>query len=158
MFRGETSIVIDDKGRLAVPKGHRELLSERWGEPVRLTLTIGMDSDIKRHRRLVVYPRSEWEAYEAKLNEVPQFGRARKIASLLIGHANDVELDRQGRFVIPPSLRSLAELGSRALIVGLGREFELWDEEKRNQWREESFAEASDFLSDPSPDILAISR
>ena len=160
MFQGESRIVIDDKGRLAIPKGHRELLIDRWGEPVKLTLTIQLTADIERHRRLVAYPRPEWEAYRDELlNETSPFDwEARKIISLLIGYANDVELDRQGRFAIPPSLRTLANLGSRALIVGQGREFELWDEERRNQWREEALLSASEILRNPSQGLLAIKR
>ena len=159
MFRGESSIVIDDKGRLAIPKGYRSLLAERWGEPMRLTLTIGLTPDIENHRWLVAYPAPEWEAYEEKLNDVSPFDwEARKVAGMLIGHANDVELDRQGRFVIPPSLRAFASLGPRAKIVGQGREFELWDEERRDEWREDSIASIGRILANPSPGLLAISR
>ena len=158
MIRGESRIVIDDKGRLAIPKGHRDLLVERWGEPVRLTLTIGLTRAIDHHRWLVAYPRPEWEAYEAELNKISPFDEAQKVVELLIGHANDIELDRQGRFVIPPLLRTFANFGSRALIVGRGREFELWDEEARNQWREDSIASVSELLRNPSPGLLAISR
>lgn len=157
MFRGESRIVIDDKGRLAIPKGHRDLLVERWGEPVRLTLTIGLTRSIDRHRWLVAYPRPEWEAYEAELNKVSPFDEAQTVVELLIGHAHDVELDRQGRFVIPPLLRTVASFGSRALVVGLGRKFELWDEEARNQWREDSMASAGELLRNPSPGLRAIS-
>ena len=159
MFRGESSIVIDDKGRLAIPKGYREILLDTWGQPVRLTITIGLTPDIEQHRWLVAYPAPEWEAYEAKLNEVPPFDwEARKVAGMLIGHANDVELDRQGRFVVPPSLRSFADLGARARIVGHGREFELWDEEKRDRWREDSISSIGRILANPSPGLLAINR
>ena len=159
MFRGESSIVIDDKGRLAIPKGYRALLAERWGEPVRLTLTIGLTPDIEQHRWLVAYPAPEWEAYEAKLNDVSPFDwEARKVAGMLIGHANDVELDRQGRLVIPSSLRMFANLGPRARIVGQGREFELWDEERRDKWREDSITSIGKILANPSPGLLAISR
>ena len=109
MFRGSPSVVIDDKGRLAIPKGYRQLLSERWGEPVRLTLTIGLTPDIERHRWLDAFPAAEWDAYEEKLNELPPFEwESRKVAGMLIGHANDVELDRQGRIVVPPTLREFA--------------------------------------------------
>ena len=159
MFRGESGIVIDDKGRLAIPKGYRQVLSERWGEPVRLTLTIGLTPDIEQHRWLVAFPAPEWDAYEAKLNELPPFEwESRKVAGMLIGHANDVELDRQGRIVIPPTLREFAGLGARAKIVGQGREFELWDEEKRKKWRDESLASIGRILADPPPGLRAISR
>ena len=158
MFRGESRIVIDDKGRLAIPKGHRDLLVERWGEPVRLTLTIGHTRAIDRHRWLVVYPRPVWEAYEAELNKVSPFDEAQTVVELVLTHAHDVELDRQGRFVIPPVLRMIVNFGSRALVVGRGREFELWNEEARNQWREDSMASVSELLRNPSPGLLAISR
>ena len=157
MFRGESSIVIDDKGRLAIPKGSRERLIAHWGEPVRLTLTIGLTPETERHRWLVAYPTPEWEAREAKLNELSPFDwEARKVAGMLIGFANDVELDRQGRFVIPPSLRAFAELGPRARILGQGREFHLWDEEKRKEWLDDSIANIGETLRNASPGLLAI--
>ena len=159
MFKGESSIVIDDKGRLAVPKGYRALLTEHWGEPMRLTLTIGLTPDIEHHRWLVAYPAPEWEAYEAKLDAVSPFDwETRKVAGLLIGHANEVELDRNGRFVIPSSLRTFANLGPRVTLVGQGREFELWDEQGRDKWREDSIASVGKILSNPTPELLAITR
>lgn len=159
MFRGESGIGIDDKGRLAIPKSYREFLTARWGAPVRLTLTVGHTKEMKRHRWLAVYPRPEWDAYQAEMRQkISKFHKDWPLVALVLGHAADVDLDRQGRFVIPPSLRTFANLGARALIVGLGLEFELWDEEKRNQWREETIASAGEVLDNPSPELLAISR
>lgn len=159
MFRGETSIVIDDKGRLAIPKGFRERLIARWGKPVKLTLTFGLTPEVAHHRHLVARPTQEWEAYEARMSEVSPFDwETRKVTGMLIGSANDVELDRQGRFVIPPSLRTFASLEteSRARIVGQGREFQLWDEKKRIEYLEHSIATIGESLKNPSPGLLAI--
>lgn len=91
---------------------------------------------------LLVYPLPEWEVIEKKLAGLPSFNpAARRIQRLLIGHATDVEMDNQGRILLPPMLREYAGLHKRAVLVGQGKKFELWDEahwEKcRGKWLQE---------------------
>jgi MraZ protein len=57
----------------------------------------------------------------------------RGLQRLLVGHADEVEMDSAGRILVPPALREFAELEHRVVLVGQGNKFELWDEEK---WRQ----------------------
>ena len=68
---------------------------------------------------LTVYPLPEWELIEAKLRELPSLREeTRRLQRLLIGNAVDLELDGNGRFLIPPRLREYAKLDKRAMLVG----------------------------------------
>ena len=132
MFRGITGINIDVKGRLAIPTRHRDPLADDCEG--RLVVTIDTESTC-----LLLYPVPEWEKIENKLQNLPSFNRAaRRIQRLLIGHATEVELDPQGRILLPPLLRDYARLEKRVMLVGQGRRFEIWDEQawqaNREQW------------------------
>lgn len=135
MFRGINGINIDAKGRIVMPTRYRERLQLDSKSSVVLTI----DTE---ERCLLVYPLPEWEEIEKKIAALPSFNpAARRIQRLLIGHATDVEMDGQGRVLLPPLLREYAGLGKRAVLVGQGKKFELWDEahweSRRGRWLEE---------------------
>ena len=78
---------------------------------------------------LCVYPLAEWELIEAKLRELPSLREeSRRLQRLLIGNAVDIELDGNGRFLVPPRLREYANLDKHAMLVGQLNKFQLWDE------------------------------
>ena len=130
MFRGINSITLDTKGRLAVPTRYREVLSDAHAAHVIITI----DTDAPC---LLLYPLSEWEIIERKIAELPSFNPvARRIQRLLIGHATEVELDTHGRLLVPAVLREYAGLEKNAMLVGQGRKFELWSEDRWNQARD----------------------
>lgn len=135
MFRGVTGINIDVKGRIVMPTRYRDrLLLESRGCVV---LTIDTEE-----RCLLLYPIAAWEEIESKLAALPSFNpAARRIQRLLIGHATETELDAHGRILLPPLLREYAELSKKAMLVGQGKKFELWDEEhwqaRRSEWLDE---------------------
>lgn len=88
---------------------------------------------------LLLYPESQWQLIEEKLQALPSFNAAaRRIQRLLIGHATDVELDSNGRILIPPLLRDYARLDKRVVLIGQSNKFEVWDETlwqtNREQW------------------------
>jgi MraZ protein len=91
---------------------------------------------------LLLYPLAAWEEIESKLAALPSFNpAARRIQRLLIGHATETELDTHGRILLPPLLREFAALNKRAMLVGQGKKFELWDDqlwqERRAEWLDE---------------------
>lgn len=142
MFRGLNGINIDAKGRFIMPSRYRERLLLDSKSCVVLTI----DTE---EQCLLLYPLPEWEEIERKLASLPSFNpAARRIQRLLIGHATDVEMDGQGRILLPPLLREYAGLDKSAVLVGQGKKFELWDEthwnKRRDKWlEEESNAENS---------------
>ncbi len=132
MFRGLNAINVDDKGRLAVPKRYRERLAADCSG--QLVLTIDTEASC-----LLLYPLPEWEVIEAKIQALPSFNPvARRIQRLLIGHATEIEMDGNGRILIPTILREYADLNKRIMLVGQGKKFEVWDELQwqsgREQW------------------------
>ncbi|HHO58911.1 MAG TPA: division/cell wall cluster transcriptional repressor MraZ, partial [Thiotrichales bacterium] len=78
---------------------------------------------------LLVYPLPEWEIIEAKLIELPSLNtQARLLQRLYIGHATELEMDAQGRILLPAMLREYAGLGKKTVLIGQGKKFEIWDE------------------------------
>lgn len=126
MFRGVSHITIDDKGRMAIPTRHREQLAQYCNGQ----LVITVDPDYC----LLLYPFPDWEEIERKLIRLPSLDRrARSLQRLLVGHATEVELDRNGRILLPQPLRQFADLNRRAVLIGQGNKLELWDE---SRWHE----------------------
>ena len=77
----------------------------------------------------MLYPLAEWEPIQSRLMALSSFNeRIRSLQRLLVGHADDVELDSAGRILVPPALRQYASLDKHVVLVGQGNKFELWDE------------------------------
>lgn len=121
MFRGVFHLALDSKGRLAVPAKHRDALAADNDGRVILTADPS--------HCLLVYPLAEWEPIQKRLMALSSFNeRIRGLQRLLVGHADDVEVDGAGRILVPPALRAYAALDKRVVLVGQGNKFELWDE------------------------------
>lgn len=96
MFRGVNRLNLDAKGRLAVPTRFRGRLQECCASELVVT--------IDRDHCLLIYPLPEWQEIERKLMRLPSFNKAtRNLQRLLVGHATDVEMDGQGRVLLPPA-------------------------------------------------------
>lgn len=119
-----------------MPARQRDLLLES-DDNAQLVVTIDTQSAC-----LLLYPIAEWEIIERKLEALPSFNPAtRRLQRLLIGHASEVEMDNQGRILIPQLLRDYAKLDKRVMVVGQGQKFELWSDTlwdaQREIWLEE---------------------
>jgi len=100
---------------------------------------------VDRDHCLLLYPLPEWEEIERKLVRLPSLNRqARRLQRLLIGHATEVELDGNGRILLPPPLREFAELEKRIVLIGQGNKFELWNELQWNERRDVWLTETDD--------------
>jgi MraZ protein len=144
MFRGVNAVNIDAKGRMVMPTRYRDRLNEENCHQVVITI----DTD---ERCLLIYPFRTWELIENQLAQLPSFNpQARRIQRLLLGHATEAELDNQGRVLLAPLLREYAGLDKKAVLIGQGKKFELWDEthwqERRGQWLAEESGVDSDTL------------
>ncbi|MBU3735750.1 MAG: division/cell wall cluster transcriptional repressor MraZ [Methylobacterium sp.] len=127
MFRGATSLNLDAKGRLAVPSKHREaLFAEAAG---RLVLTA------HPHRCLLLYPLPAWEPIQSRIMSLSSFDpQSSKMQRLLVGYAEDVELDSAGRLLVSSVLREFAGLDKQVMLVGQGSHFEVWS---MDSWRQQ---------------------
>jgi MraZ protein len=137
MFRGAVTINIDAKGRMAMPMRFRDMCT--LVSAGKLVITIDTEEAC-----LMIYPLPEWELIQAKLEQLPSFNpEARRIQRLLIGHATDVELDGNGRILLPAVLRDYAQLEKKAILLGQGKKIELWSESLWNGRRDEYLQIAS---------------
>ncbi len=122
MFLGRHEHSVDNKGRMAVPARFRDRLS---GE---LILTRGND------RCLYLFTQSSWEPLADKLNALPTGDSdARNLRRAVFSAAEPVELDKQGRIVVPDHLRQYAGITANVSIIGLGDYIEIWDQEAWTQ-------------------------
>ncbi|MBI2551308.1 division/cell wall cluster transcriptional repressor MraZ [Candidatus Uhrbacteria bacterium] len=131
MFIGEYQHNVDDKGRLSVPTKFRHELSEG------AVVTRGLDQS------LFLFPKEEWGKLAEKLAGLP-LGQAtsRAFARLMLAGAMDVELDKQGRLIIPEYLRQYASLKKSVVIAGLYTRLELWDADLWQTYKRQTEAEA----------------
>ncbi|MCF0185837.1 MAG: division/cell wall cluster transcriptional repressor MraZ [Bacteroidaceae bacterium] len=119
MFMGEYSHNIDAKNRLIMPAKFREQLGDRF------IATKGLDGC------LFVYSLSEWETIEAKFREIPLTTKdARKFLRFFFAGAAECEVDKQGRVLIPPSLKEYAGLEKEVMSVGVLNRVEIWSKER----------------------------
>jgi mraZ protein len=124
VFQGETAITIDDKGRLAIPTGYRELIARECGN--RLVVTYNPFES----GSLYLYPHSVWERVRDQVNALPRTRSVSRILQLkLVGAATFVEPDASGRVGIPSSHRNAVGIEKKAVLVGMGDKFELWSEQ-----------------------------
>jgi len=133
MFRGANKLTLDVKGRVVMPTRYRERLQERCGG--KLVVTVDKD------QCLLIYPLPDWEEIERKLMRLPSMNpQSRRLQRLMVGHARDLELDGHGRVLLPPNLREFSLLTRDAMLIGQGLYFELWDEARWNERRDEWLA------------------
>ena len=133
MFRGPSKVTLDAKGRLAIPSRHRERILTRASGVLVAT--------VDRDYCLLIYPLPEWEEVERKLVRLPSLNKvARKLQRLMLGYATELEMDSQGRILLPKEHREFAGIERDAILIGQGNKFELWDEKRWNERRDEWLA------------------
>ena len=124
MFIGEFGHSVDAKGRMAIPAKFRTSIS---GGAI---ITRGLD------RCLFVFTAKDWETLAVKLNSLPLAqANSRAFARLMLAGASNVELDSQGRILIPDFLRKYAGLGKNVRVIGVYKRMEMWDEGAWDEYR-----------------------
>jgi MraZ protein len=129
MFSGAFPLVVDDKGRVAIPAGFRSRLSGLQDERVVVTR-------FKRRERpcLDVYPLSTWLKLGERLSAEKRFNeRKATFESWYVSHAQEVPLDSQGRILVPPGLRDYARIARDVMVVGATDKFRVWDRDLFHQ-------------------------
>ena len=119
MFFGEYHVNIGEKNRLAIPKKLRENLSDS------VIITKGFE------KSLLLFDKLSWEKYLLNLNAKNPFNlESLNSKRFFIGGSFEVEYDSQGRFVVPESLKTFADIKEKTVFLGIGDWIEIWDEEK----------------------------
>ncbi len=133
MFIGEYNHNLDEKGRLAVPVRFRNDLKKG------AVVTKGLDGC------LFLYTINEWKILAKKLSSLPiSQSNTRAFARLMLAGAMDVQIDKQGRIVLPEYLRKYADLKKKVIIGGLYNRLEIWDEETWDKYKNRTEKESED--------------
>ncbi|RLA00717.1 MAG: cell division/cell wall cluster transcriptional repressor MraZ [Gammaproteobacteria bacterium] len=149
MFRGASSINLDAKGRIAIPAKYRERLRESCDSQVIVTIDLEQPC-------LSLFPLPHWEQLERQLQTLSNTNPVHQsIKRLLLGHACECELDKNGRVLLPAVLREHAGFSKHLMLAGMGSTFQIWDEEKWNERiRQDMEAHATQTLDpDKIPDL-----
>jgi MraZ protein len=131
MLSGAYDHTLDDKGRVSLPARHRAEMGEN------LMLLSGLDGQIN------VYPFSVWQkAAENMATQNQALKEARDLTRILYG-AIECQVDRQGRILIPPPLRTRAHLDTDVVILGMHDHLEIWSQQRWQEMQERLDAEGS---------------
>ncbi len=143
MFRGRHEHTIDPKGRVSIPAKFREVLGKKYDDRLVVTNFDGC---------LVAYPYEEWILLEEKASSLSMVKKeTRAFMRFFYSSAIECTLDKQGRILIPQTLRDYADLDKEVVLVGQLRKIEIWS---KKRWSEEiikaheNFDEISDVLSE----------
>ncbi len=138
-FMGEYNHTVDTKGRLIIPAKFRESLGEEF------IVTKGLDGC------LFVFPKDEWQIFEDKLRTLPLTQKsARKFTRFFMGAAVTCELDKQGRILLPQSLREFAKLEKDVVLSGNLNRIEIWS---KAAWTETNAYDDMDDIAEQMSDL-----
>ncbi|MBR6451303.1 MAG: division/cell wall cluster transcriptional repressor MraZ [Lachnospiraceae bacterium] len=138
MFMGEYNHTSDAKGRLIIPAKFREQLGEAF------VITNGNDGCLN------IYTNEDWETFLEKLRVLPNNRDKREIVRKFVAQANPVEVDKQGRILIPPALREHAALEKDVVLAGVIDKIEVWN---RERWEAESDVDDIDDIAERLADL-----
>ncbi len=132
MFIGEYNHTLDDKGRIAIPIKFRLALKKG------AVVTRGLD------HCLFVYTAAEWNKLAEKLVNLPiSQADSRAFARLMLAGAMEIEVDKQGRAMVPDYLRQFAHLQKNVIVAGLYNRLEIWDAEMWQRYKQQTEAESN---------------
>jgi MraZ protein len=126
MFRGSHPARVDEKGRLKMPAEFKRLLDEKYDGHFYITSKDGKVAEI--------HPMKEWEAFEEKLQAIPNFNPAKKrLLDRLNYYGQTAKLDEQGRVLLPQLLRESAKVVGDVVVFGMQTYLEVANHESFRQ-------------------------
>ena len=143
-FSGKYYYSIDPKGRVMMPASFREVIAEHYGPKLMVTVA-------PVDRCLHIYPEQQWERLLEKVGDLPKTNRSVKLfIRTVIGSAVATNPDKQGRVLVPSSLRTDADLKGDLVIVGLLDKIEVWDKDLWERATDLSGVDAAGYEEDLS--------
>jgi MraZ protein len=125
MFRGRFEHSLDEKGRIAIPSKFRNEVRESDNDTIVVT-NFG--------QCLLAYPLLEWQTLEDKIAHLPQFNpKVVAFQRYFVSGANECQIDKAGRILLPPNLREYAKIKRDCILAGQLKKFEIWSAEIWNQ-------------------------
>ncbi|MBU0501479.1 MAG: division/cell wall cluster transcriptional repressor MraZ [Gammaproteobacteria bacterium] len=130
LLSGESHLSLDDKGRLAIPARFRDGLRDSCASQL-----MSVIDPASNEQRLLLYPLNEWTAVVEQLKGMPNADpMANRFKNLFVGRSVPVEVDKQGRILLPPKHREHVRLDARVVLVGQITKFEVWEEQAWNDY------------------------
>ena len=137
MFRGSTAHNLDPKGRIVIPSRFRDVIRSGGGDVVMISRLDGS---------LPAYALNEWRRIEEKILALAEKSDAmRRFRRVFVGGAFECPFDKQGRLLIPPSLRDYAKLEKEVILAGVLDHFEIWS---KDNWEKENQLMETDMLKE----------
>ena len=137
MFRGSSIHSLDPKGRIIIPSRFRNVIRDGGGETVMIT---------RMDKSLFAYALDQWGRIEEKILALAEKSDAmRRFRRVFVGGAFECACDKQGRVLIPPTLREYAQLEKEIILVGVLDHFEIWS---KDNWEKENELMESDMLKE----------
>lgn len=125
MLIGEYNHSLDIKNTMIIPAKFREELGDTF------VATKGLDGC------LYVYPMSEWRILEEKLKKLPLTSKdARAFVRFFYSGANEINIDKQGRALIPQNLLEYGQINKEIVVIGVMTRIEIWSKEKWNDYND----------------------
>lgn len=115
---------MDSKNRIAIPAKYRDVLQEEFSG--RLVVTL------ESAKCLLIYTEEAWNTVREKIQNLPNSVHplVKSYQRLVLGHAENLEIDKAGRILLPATLRSMVGFEHELSLVGMGDKFELWNKAK----------------------------
>jgi MraZ protein len=127
VFLGEYQHTLDAKGRVSLPRKHRDEIGSR------VVVSKGLE------KCLYVYPAEGYQTFVRSLLDSGDFDRnARQVRRFFTSGANEVDIDTAGRVAVSPALREFAGLGRDVVVAGVGDHIEIWDADAWSAYEDES--------------------
>lgn len=127
MFSGEYSQNLDEKNRIIIPSKLRESLGEIF------VITRGMENTIS------IYDMVEWEKLNAKLAKLSVTKKSHRLLTrFFLSGANETQMNKMGRILIPKSLKEFANLEKECIFIGVGDHIELWSKSAWDDYMKEN--------------------
>jgi MraZ protein len=123
VFSGRFDHATDEKGRVSIPARFREVLQRDGHEGLVIT-----NWALQGERCLALFPPSQWTRLIGRISQRGSLDPpTQTLQMFLVGGAHEVQVDRQGRILIPPKLREYAHLDREVTFSALIDHFQLWD-------------------------------
>jgi MraZ protein len=121
-FRGRFELKVDPKFRLTLPSAFRDLIQTSYKSHLVIT-----NSQSQGHKCLDVFPLDQWKKLEGKVAKLPQLKmEVQNFQRFYLSGGHEIDLDSQGRILIPPMLRQYASVEDEVVVVGFAEKFEIW--------------------------------
>lgn len=141
MFSGVTNLSLDSKNRIAIPAKYRDVLQEKFSG--RLVVTL------ESAKCLLIYTEDAWNSVRDKIQNLPNSVHplVKSYQRLVLGHAENLEIDKAGRILLPLTLRGMVNLEHELSLVGMGDKFELWSKAKWDAETDQALSASAEDLA-----------